>query len=554
MRIGLIVALVVAGLPGVAATQSAPVLQLQGQPYFGGDMTLHLSGAVGQPALIVYGLDPLTTPIQTAKGPWFIGSLVNLVGLGTVPGSGRIDLAFTMPPLMPAFVGMPIVMQGYVPPLLSGPASLPLDEPYLLAQDVKVIDHPLPVEQALFGDSIAAGDFNDDGEIDIAVGAWFEDIAGLDKAGRVYVMWGPDHALFTRLEPANPVAWLHFGLGVLTADFNDDGIDDLGVGQGTGGNPPLNTHAHVFVFEGGSNFPTVIGAMATSVGTGQEDYLFGRIMRAGDLDDDGWTDLAVCAPDAVVGGLDRAGRIEVFYGPAFASPVLIENPEPKVNDFFGSRLSLCDMTGDGIVDLVEASGRAKVGAISQAGRIHVYDGPTLSLLATIDNPSPATSDRFGEGMIAADLDSNALAEIVVADVKNNFYIVRAPLGAMEISTWTKPPSPNPAPGATSFGYFFAVADANGDGLKDIAISDPFEGDVTGCGLLGGGGVIYFAIAPYFSSYLRIAGPLAACGDNFGWNLIAADLDGDDIQEFVAGVATADTSGILNSGRVMVVWR
>jgi hypothetical protein len=174
-------------------------LQLQGQPYFGGTMSMHLSGAVGQPALVAYGLDPLATPVQTGKGPWYVGTLVNLVPLGTVPAGGRIDLTFTMPPLMPAFIGLTIVMQGYVPAQLSNPASLQFDEPYLLAQDVKVIDHPLPVEQALFGDSTAVGDFNDDGEIDIAVGAWFEDVAGVDKAGWVYVMWGPEHSAFTRL-------------------------------------------------------------------------------------------------------------------------------------------------------------------------------------------------------------------------------------------------------------------------------------------------------------------------------------------------------------------
>lgn len=554
MRIGLIAALMLMGIVGGATAQSQPVLQLQGQPYFGGTMSMHLSGAVGQPALVAYGLDPLATPVQTGKGPWYVGTLVNLVPLGTVPAGGRIDLTFTMPPLMPAFIGLTIVMQGYVPAQLSNPASLQFDEPYLLAQDVKVIDHPLPVEQALFGDSTAVGDFNDDGEIDIAVGAWFEDVAGVDKAGAVYVMWGPEHSAFTRLEPTAPVLNLHFGMGLVAKDFDGDSIDDLGIGQGTGGDPPLNAHAFVFVYKGGASFPAVISATATSAGVGQDDYIFGRIMRAADLNNDGWPDLAVCAPDADVAGLDRAGRIEVFHGPVFGAPVLIENPEPKVNDFFGSRVSLCDMTGDGVTDLVEAAGRAKVGSITQAGRAHVYDGPTLSLVETIDNPAPAANDRFGEGLFAADLGGDGIAEIIVADVKNNFYVVRNPLGATTISVWAKPPSPNPSPGATSFGYFFAVADANGDGLDDIAIADPFEGDVTGCGVVGGGGTVYFANAPYFATYLRLSNPLGACGEDFSWNLIAADLDEDGVKEFIAGNDGADIGGVLNAGRVIVVKR
>jgi hypothetical protein len=548
------IALLMIAIAGPATSQTQPSLQLQGQPYFGGNMTLHLTGAVGQPALVAFGLDPLTTPIQTGKGPWYIGSLVNLVPLGSVPASGRIDVAFTMPPLMPAFIGIPIALQGYIPPALTNPATLGLDEPYLLARGVTVIENPLPSEQALFGDSIAAGDFNGDGAVDLAVGAWFEDVAGADKAGCVYVMWGPGFSAFTRLEPTAPVLNLHFGLGLVAADFDGDGVADLGVGQGTGGDPPLNSHAFFVIYQGSANFPSAPSVTATSAGTGQSAYIFGRIVRAGDLNDDGWPDLAVGAPDAMVNGLDRAGRIEVFYGPSLDAPLLIENPEPKVNDFFGSRLSLCDMTGDGVTDIVEASGRAKVGTISQAGRVHLYDGPTLSLLKTIDNPAPAANDRFGEGLTAADLEGDGQSEIVVADVKKNVYVVWNSMSATTISTSSKPPTPNPTSAATSFGYFFATSDANGDGLTDIVIADPFEGDVTGCGVLSAGGSIYFALAPYFSTYLRLSNPMGACGDEFSWNLVAVDLDGDLVEEFVAGDDTADVGGVSNAGCVILVTR
>jgi hypothetical protein len=485
MRIRFLAALMVVAGSGTALAQMAPSLQLQGQPYSGGSMTLHLFGSAGQPALVAYGLDPLTTPLVTGKGPWFIGTLMGMLPLGVIPAAGRIDVAFTMPPIAPAFEGIPLVLEGYVPFTLSNAVTLPLDQPYLLPSTALVIDNPIPTQQADFGDTLAAGDFDGDGVVDLAVGAWFEDVAGADKAGRVYIMWGPDFATYFRMTPTAPVLNLHFGQGLLVADFDGDGIDDLGVGQGTGGDPPFATHASIRVFKGGASFPSVEIATATSVGAGQEAYVFSQIKGIGDLNDDAWPDIVVGAPDATVSGFTRAGRLEVFYGPDFANTVLIENPQPKTNDFFGSSLALCDLNADKVPDVVEASGRASVAGISQAGRAHVYDGSTLALLATIDNPAPGLNDRFGEGLHARDLDADGEPEIIASDVKKHVYLVRDPLAAPTFQTLTKPPTPNPTGAAVSFGYFLASTDANGDGLLDVLISDPFEGDVAGCGVVGG---------------------------------------------------------------------
>ncbi len=538
-----------------AHAQSPPLLQLQGQPYSGGAMTLHFSGTVGQPTLLLYGLDPLDPPAQTTKGPFYIGTVFNAFTLGAIPSLGRIDMPFVMPPLDPVLAGIPIVLQGLVPGALSNPATLPLDQPYLLPANALVIDHPVPSEQAAFGDTVAAGDFNADGVMDLAVGAWFEDVAGIDKAGRVYVMWGPEFGAFAALEPAVPAYLLHFGQGLAVADFDGDGTDDLAVGEGTGGDPPTpGQHGHVYVFRGGENFATTPWIQLQSAGTALEAYVFGRLMQAGDLDLDGHPDLVVAAPDAIVQGFSRAGRLEVFYGPVYGPPTLIENPEPKTNDFFGSRVSLADVTGDGIVDVVEASGRAKVGNISQAGRLHVYDGPTLGLLATIDNPEPVANARFGEGLLAANLDGDGRAELIVADVKNTVWLVRDALGAVAFEKRTKPPSPNPKPGASSYGYFFATTDANGDGFVDVVISDIFEGDSQGCGGLTNGGTVYVALGPHYCTYLRLGNPSTACGDSFGWSLRFIDVNGNGIADLVTGDHFADIAGVTNAGRVQTLIR
>lgn len=209
------------------------------------------------------------------------------------------------------------------------------------------------------------------------------------------------------------------------------------------------------------------------------------------------------------------------------------------------------MTGDGVADIVEASGRAKVGGVSQAGRLHVFDGPSLGLLKTIDNPEPAPDERFGEGLLAADLDLDGVTDIVVSDVKNHYFVLKSPLAVSEIVEHSKPPSPNPSLQETAFGYFFLAQDVNGDGLVDIVISDIFEGDSMGCSPLGSDGTLYVALGPYYSSYLRFVNPIGECGDVYGWAVFAADVDGDGSNELIAGSLATDAAGVQNSGRVII---
>jgi hypothetical protein len=70
MRVWLLAMLLALGIAGTLPAQTQPLLQLQGQPYFGGSMTLHLTGTVGQPALPGLRLDPLPLgqPSRRARG------------------------------------------------------------------------------------------------------------------------------------------------------------------------------------------------------------------------------------------------------------------------------------------------------------------------------------------------------------------------------------------------------------------------------------------------------------------------------------------------------
>ncbi|MGQ0553398.1 MAG: FG-GAP-like repeat-containing protein [Planctomycetota bacterium] len=538
-------------MPATGKGQTPPVLQLQGQPYSQGSMTLHFTADAGAPSLIFYGLNPLDPPFQTAKGPFFVGTVFNIVFLGTIPPEGRLDIAFALPPIDPILAGIPMVMQGMVPGSVTNPATLPLDQPYFEHQDAVVIPNPNPTQQANFGDRSAFGDLNADGEIDLVVGAWFEDYLGVDKAGRVYVLWGPDWTAYTTLEPSIPAVFATFGANVAVTDLDGDGVDDLIVAETLEDPPPANGTAWLHVYAGSSTFVTVPALSVASWGGGVANALFGRCLAIGDFDGDTYIDFAVGLANAPIGALVNAGRIDVFWGPDFSTRTEITGPAPAQNDFFGSAIVAIDVNADGLVDLVEGSGRANLPGATQSGKVHVLIGPDLQVLATIPNPLALSNARFAEGLHAADLDGDGFPEIIAADVKNRLFVLPGPTWTTHLLR-TKPPAQYQNPfGENSFGYFIDDLDANGDGVPDIAIADPFSGALTGC-FPGAEGTGYVALGPYYATFLPLFEPQPGCADGFSWGLYCADIDGDGHPEIIAGSPTADAGSILNAGRLTVL--
>jgi hypothetical protein len=544
--------LALVALAGAAPAQDAPLLQLVGQPWSEGEVTLHLSGQPGQPTLIVYGLDPLPVPVATAKGPYHVGVLANMFSLGPIPAGGRLDAAFQLPSIAPALAGIPIVMQGFVPGALSNPATLPLDQPHHLPANALVLTAPQPTQQGKFGDQVAVGDLDGDGHKDIAVGAWFESNQGIQFSGRAYVCWGPDFTAITPLSSPNPHPASLFGAGVVAADFDGDGIDDLMVSQ-EGGFPPFAPPGpgalHFYI--GGSNFPTTPSFTRLSQETSTASSPFGRVKAVADFNGDGLPDLAVGLPNAPLAGFAEAGRVRVYWAPDFATNLLLGSPAPQASAHFGTALAAGDVTGDGVPDLVEGSGRADVQGVLDVGAIHVFDGNGLGLVLTIQNPlEHLPQSRFGDAVHVADVDGDGVGEILVADGVDHAFIFWS-LSPTDYQVIPKPPAwaVNPF-GETAYGVWLGSGDVNADGHVDVLVSDMFEGKLS-CSNASSG-LVYVALGPYFSTFHAVFDRVPNCDDTFGARFVVADVDVDGIDDLVVGASVADDLGIHNAGHVTLL--
>jgi FG-GAP repeat len=192
-----------------------------------------------------------------------------------------------------------------------------------------------------FGGSLAIGDFNDDGQGDLAIGIPRKTVvdfecpyAGFCENGAVLVLYGSRDGLTADGNQlwhfgvpgvpgdVNPDPFREdlFGASLASGDFDDDGHDDLAIGAPYATQAGLDYAGCVLVLYGGAAGITADRAQLwTEDGPGVPgtiggyEQFGGRLASAsyGRSDND---DLAIGAPNKSIGGVRGAGMVDVLFG------------------------------------------------------------------------------------------------------------------------------------------------------------------------------------------------------------------------------------------------
>ncbi len=466
------------------------------------------------------------------------------------------------------------------------------------------------------GNSVSgATDINSDGFADILVGAYCADAGGDEKAGEAYVVFGRSGGWASSL-PLSSLAGTNgfrldgidhgdqLGFSVSGAgDINRDGFDDFIVGAKYANPKDVEFAGETYVIFGMEDaWPPALDAAQLDGangyrldGEGVRDFSGFCVSDAGDVNADGYADIAIGAPHSEPTGNTEPGACYVVFGAATTPGATLALSSLNgtngfrvqgidVDDYCGATVRTAgDVNGDGYSDVIISANRAE-----PAGECYVLFGgvewPAVVSPASLDGTngfrvdgSNSQLDAGTKVTTAGDINGDGYDDILMgayyADLGGAGIDAESYLLFGRRDGWSPAMSLSTLDGTNGFRMsgidngdwddmsHGELGDVNGDGYDDFIIGSRY-GDPDGKTDAGKSFVVFgkpdgWQAELLLSSLNGTNGFLivgVADGDQLGRSVHGAgDVNGDGYDDVIVGALRANPGGRGDAGESYVVF-